>query len=77
MDEIQLAKQKAQEIVARLFNYAEVTKRPRVENGDGGFDSMEREFFFVFVSHAYFPPCQLLAFALFGGFIFFLTILCG
>ncbi|XP_059657083.1 uncharacterized protein LOC132303716 [Cornus florida] len=38
VDEIQLAKQKAQEIAARLFNNAEA-KRPRVENGGGGFDS--------------------------------------
>ncbi|GFZ17208.1 KH domain-containing protein [Actinidia rufa] len=37
VDEIQLAKQRAQEIAARLFNTAEA-KRPRVENG-GGFDS--------------------------------------
>ncbi|KAM7510859.1 hypothetical protein LguiB_009734 [Lonicera macranthoides] len=37
VDEIQLAKQRAQEIAARLFNNAE-PKRPRVENG-GGFDS--------------------------------------
>ncbi|XP_052210972.1 uncharacterized protein LOC127813897 [Diospyros lotus] len=37
-DEIQLAKQRAQEIAARLFNNAEA-KRPRVENGGGGFDS--------------------------------------
>ncbi|XP_077210696.1 uncharacterized protein LOC143846164 isoform X2 [Tasmannia lanceolata] len=34
-DEIQLAKQRAQEIAARLFSNAEA-KRPRVENGDGG-----------------------------------------
>ncbi len=32
-DEIQLAKQRAQEIAARLFNAAEA-KRPRVDNGD-------------------------------------------
>lgn len=31
-DEIQLAKQRAQEIAARLFNNAEA-KRPRIENG--------------------------------------------
>ncbi|CAI9093652.1 OLC1v1029207C1 [Oldenlandia corymbosa var. corymbosa] len=46
MDDIQLAKQKAQEIAARLFNNAnpsaEPTKRPRVENGgNSGFDMME------------------------------------
>ncbi|XP_066321538.1 uncharacterized protein [Miscanthus floridulus] len=38
-DEIQLAKQRAQEIAARIFNAAEA-KRPRVDNGDddvGGF----------------------------------------
>ncbi|KAI3955340.1 hypothetical protein MKW92_000177, partial [Papaver armeniacum] len=33
-DEIQQAKQKAQEIAARIFNSAEA-KRPRFENGDG------------------------------------------
>ncbi|EOA26728.1 hypothetical protein CARUB_v10022814mg [Capsella rubella] len=33
MDEIQIAKQKAQEIAARLLNSADA-KRPRVENGD-------------------------------------------
>ncbi|KAJ9537397.1 hypothetical protein OSB04_030130 [Centaurea solstitialis] len=41
MDEIQIAKQKAQEIAARLFNNAEA-KRPKFENGaggGGGFDS--------------------------------------
>ncbi|KAI7994224.1 hypothetical protein LOK49_LG11G00002 [Camellia lanceoleosa] len=32
VDDIQLAKQRAQEIAARLFNNAEA-KRPRVENG--------------------------------------------
>jgi far upstream element-binding protein len=37
-DEIQIAKQRAQEIAARLFNNAE-PKRPRVENGATGFDS--------------------------------------
>ncbi|KAL7166440.1 hypothetical protein ACSBR2_037169 [Camellia fascicularis] len=37
VDDIQLAKQRAQEIAARLFNNAEA-KRPRVENGSG-FDS--------------------------------------
>ncbi|KAF4375680.1 hypothetical protein F8388_014402 [Cannabis sativa] len=51
VDEIQLAKQRAQEIAARLFNNASAgagagagaspldTKRPRVENGGSGFDS--------------------------------------
>lgn len=45
MDEIQIAKQKAQEIAARLLNSADA-KRPRVENGasydyggDKGFSS--------------------------------------
>uniref|UniRef100_A0A5B6ZHN7 K Homology domain-containing protein n=2 Tax=Davidia involucrata TaxID=16924 RepID=A0A5B6ZHN7_DAVIN len=39
VDEIQLAKQRAQEIAARIFNNVEA-KRPRVENGGGGgFDS--------------------------------------
>ncbi|XP_071701182.1 uncharacterized protein [Rutidosis leptorrhynchoides] len=35
VDEIELAKQKAQEIAARLFNSAEA-KRPKFENGGGG-----------------------------------------
>ncbi|CAA2975901.1 far upstream element-binding 2 [Olea europaea subsp. europaea] len=41
MNEIELAKQKAQEIAARLINNADVTKRARVENGSGsgGYDS--------------------------------------
>lgn len=43
VDEIQLAKQRAQEIAARLFNNAE-PKRPRVENG-GGFDSNDSKGF--------------------------------
>ncbi|XP_028053492.1 far upstream element-binding protein 1-like [Camellia sinensis] len=38
VDDIQLAKQRAQEIAARLFNNAEA-KRPRVENGASAFDS--------------------------------------
>lgn len=55
MDEIQLAKQKAQEIAARLFNNAsEATKRPRVENGaGGGFDITESRNFNSFT----FTPC--------------------
>ncbi len=43
VDEIQLAKQKAQEIAARLFNTAEA-KRPKFENG-GGFDSNDSKGF--------------------------------
>ncbi|XP_034683488.1 far upstream element-binding protein 2 [Vitis riparia] len=47
-DEIQLAKQRAQEIAARLFSNASNTeaKRPRVENGAGagGFDSGDKGF---------------------------------
>ncbi|GMN35963.1 hypothetical protein TIFTF001_005654 [Ficus carica] len=52
VDEIQLAKQRAQEIAARLFNNASAgagaappldAKRPRVENG-GGFDSSDKGF---------------------------------
>ncbi|KAL8054369.1 hypothetical protein ABFX02_05G133100 [Erythranthe guttata] len=42
MNEIELAKQKAQEIAARLLNNSDPLKRARVENGgggDGGFDS--------------------------------------
>ncbi|XP_019261169.1 PREDICTED: far upstream element-binding protein 2 isoform X1 [Nicotiana attenuata] len=47
VDDFQLAKQKAQEIAARLFNSAEA-KKPRVDNngsgaGAGGFDSYERK----------------------------------
>ncbi|KAL3500687.1 hypothetical protein ACH5RR_039780 [Cinchona calisaya] len=43
MDEIQLAKQKAQEIAARLYNNIDPSKKPRLDNGanGGGFDSME------------------------------------
>ncbi|XP_057956857.1 uncharacterized protein LOC131150264 [Malania oleifera] len=41
MDEIQLAKQRAQEIAARLFNNAD-PKRPRVENG-ASFDSNDQK----------------------------------
>ncbi|KAI3690661.1 hypothetical protein L2E82_48845 [Cichorium intybus] len=44
MDEIQLAKQRAQEIAARLFNNAEA-KRPKFENGGGGFDSNDNRDF--------------------------------
>lgn len=54
VEDIQLAKQRAQEIAARLFNNASSgaaaaaaagldTKRPRVENG-GGFDSSDKGF---------------------------------
>lgn len=52
VDEIQLAKQRAQEIAARLYNNASGAagaggaldaKRPRVENG-GGFDASDRGF---------------------------------
>ncbi|CAN4095543.1 unnamed protein product [Withania somnifera] len=47
MDDFQLAKQKAQEIAARLLNSAEA-KKPRVDNngagaGGGGFDSYEHK----------------------------------
>ena len=54
MDEIQLAKQKAQEIAARLFNNVDPSKKPRVDNGgSGGYDSIERTtfslYFFVFL----------------------------
>ncbi|KAI3454125.1 hypothetical protein Pfo_010788 [Paulownia fortunei] len=44
MNEIELAKQKAQEIAARLLNNADPLKRARVENGGGGgggFDSSD------------------------------------
>ncbi|KAK6140847.1 hypothetical protein DH2020_025415 [Rehmannia glutinosa] len=44
MNEIELAKQKAQEIAARLLNTADPSKRARVENGagvGGGFDSID------------------------------------
>ncbi|XAR70807.1 hypothetical protein NMG60_11027809 [Bertholletia excelsa] len=43
VDDIQLAKQRAQEIAARLFNNAEA-KRPRVENG-AGFDGNDNKGF--------------------------------
>ncbi|XP_022861903.1 far upstream element-binding protein 1-like isoform X1 [Olea europaea var. sylvestris] len=43
MNEIELAKQKAQEIAARLLNSSDPTKRARVENGaGGGFDSNDQ-----------------------------------
>lgn len=44
MNEIELAKQKAQEIAARLLSTADPTKRAKVENGGngvGGFDSSD------------------------------------
>ncbi|KAL6502014.1 hypothetical protein OROGR_027147 [Orobanche gracilis] len=46
MNEIELAKQKAQEIAARLLNKADPSKRARVENGPGagyggGFDAFD------------------------------------
>ncbi|THG21665.1 hypothetical protein TEA_000294 [Camellia sinensis var. sinensis] len=44
VDDIQLAKQRAQEIAARLFNNAEA-KRPRVENGASAFDSNDSKGF--------------------------------
>lgn len=45
LDEIQMAKQKAQEIAARLLSGAGADiKRPRVENGASGFDSMDKGF---------------------------------
>ncbi|KAK1436052.1 hypothetical protein QVD17_01827 [Tagetes erecta] len=43
VDEIELAKQKAQEIAARIFNNAEA-KRPKFENG-GGYDSNDNKGF--------------------------------
>ncbi|KAL0311890.1 UNVERIFIED_CONTAM: hypothetical protein Sradi_5588300 [Sesamum radiatum] len=65
MNEIELAKQKAQEIAARLLNNADPSKRARPENGagfGGGFD-------------AGFPYCRLLVcvyiwvYSLFGDFV--------
>ncbi|KAK9065355.1 hypothetical protein SSX86_016738 [Deinandra increscens subsp. villosa] len=44
VDEIEIAKQKAQEIAARIFNNAEA-KRPKFENGGGGFDFNESKGF--------------------------------
>lgn len=45
VDEIQMAKQKAQEIAARLLSGAGADiKRSRVENGASGFDSMNKSF---------------------------------
>ncbi|CAL9117805.1 unnamed protein product [Musa textilis] len=43
LDGIQLAKQRAQEIAARLFSDAEA-KRPRVDNGGGADDSRDKGF---------------------------------
>lgn len=42
MDEISLAKQKAQEIAARIFNLAE-SKRPKFDNGGSGWDSNDNK----------------------------------
>ncbi|CAA2979194.1 far upstream element-binding 2-like [Olea europaea subsp. europaea] len=55
MNEIEMAKQKAQEIAARLLNNADATKRVRVENGagGGGYDSNDGGTGF---SSAPFPP---------------------
>ncbi|KAL6544323.1 hypothetical protein OROGR_010820 [Orobanche gracilis] len=41
MSEIEIAKQKAQEIAARLLSNADPLKRARVDNGGGGFDSSD------------------------------------
>ncbi|KAL2236025.1 UNVERIFIED_CONTAM: Far upstream element-binding protein 1 [Sesamum indicum] len=52
MNEIELAKQKAQEIAARLLNNADPSKRARVESGGGGtggFDSSD------YVHHVFLP----------------------
>ncbi|RRT84263.1 hypothetical protein B296_00000054 [Ensete ventricosum] len=43
LDGIQLAKQRAQEIAARLFSDAEA-KRPRVDNGGGADDTRDKGF---------------------------------
>lgn len=51
MNEIELAKQKAQEIAARLLNSSDPTKRARVENGaGGGFDSNDQSMNFLIFS---------------------------
>ncbi|XP_073134855.1 uncharacterized protein [Henckelia pumila] len=42
MSEIELAKQKAQDIAARLLNNVDPMKRARVENGAGGGEEMTR-----------------------------------
>lgn len=52
MNEIELAKQKAQEIAARILNDADPTKRARVENvgnGGRGFDSSDYGKRFLFL----------------------------
>lgn len=50
MGEFEIAKQRAQEIAARIFNSAEA-KRPRVENNGGsGFDSIDSKGFICFPS---------------------------
>ncbi|KAK8970094.1 hypothetical protein KSP40_PGU014825 [Platanthera guangdongensis] len=46
LDEIQLVKQRAQEIAAKIFSDAEA-KRPRVENGGPADDSSNKGFGFV------------------------------
>ena len=68
MDEIQLAKQKAQEIAARLFNNAEA-KRPKFENGGGGFDSNDnRDFSSGTTSSNLHSFCYRSSFTFFLGF---------
>lgn len=60
MNEIEMAKQKAQEIAARLLNNADATKRVRVENGagGGGYDSNDGGTGF---SSAPFPPTGMIS----------------
>ncbi|XP_058074050.1 uncharacterized protein LOC131222849 [Magnolia sinica] len=63
-DEIQAAKQRAQEIAARLFNSAEA-KRPRLENG-GSEDSNDKGFGSVLADLSQKPPGQQNAYSQFG-----------
>ncbi|WOL14032.1 hypothetical protein Cni_G22812 [Canna indica] len=57
LDGIQLAKQRAQEIAARLFSDAEA-KRPRVDNGGGADDSRDKGFSSVAGDYAQKPLNQ-------------------
>lgn len=72
LDDIQLAKQRAQEIAARLFNNVEA-KRPRVENGgSGGYDSSDGKGFSsgptgsTSISNSFYRFCDFDAFCLLG-----------
>lgn len=67
MDDFQLAKQKAQEIAARLLNSAEA-KKPRVDNhggGAGGYDSYERKGSELFLTFCCYGFCVFFSLSVF------------